>query len=92
MPFPNTVPERVTATIRAEELPKEVAAKFAARPIPGTPYRVTVEVLDESDGERLEALRRGVQIGRQQIAAGQGIAGETVFSRLRAEYVLSSDK
>lgn len=48
---------------------------------------LTTEPTKKSDNERLAKLRHAIMVGREQIAAGQGIDGETVFAQLRAEFV-----
>ncbi len=76
--------ERFTATVQAEAL-HELALALSMRPIPGSRYRVIVEEVEETDEEKLAALRGAIQKGRDQIAAGQFIDGETMFAELRSE-------
>jgi hypothetical protein len=76
--------ERFTATVQAEAL-HELALALSMRPIPGSRYRVIVEEVEETDEEKLAALRAAIQKGRDQITAGQFIDGETMFAELRSE-------
>ncbi len=78
--------ERFTATVQADALSHELAAALSLRPIRGARYRVTVEEVEESDEEKLSALRAGIQRGRDDIAAGRVIDGETLFAELRTEF------
>ena len=56
------------------------------RPIHGARHRVTVEEVEESDEEKLAALRAAIQRGRDDIAAGRVIDGETAFAQLAAKH------
>ncbi|HYD66966.1 hypothetical protein [Azospirillum sp.] len=80
------MPTKVTAIVRAEDLPKAVAAQFPERPIPGTRYRLIAEPVEETDEEKLAALRADIQEGLDQLAAGFGIDGDEVFAMLEAKY------
>lgn len=82
------MPTKVTAIVRAEDLPKAVAAQFPEYPIPGTRYRLIAEPVDETDEEKLASLRADVRKGREQLAAGLGIDGDEVFAQLRARFSL----
>lgn len=78
--------ERFTATVQAKALSHELTAALSMRPVPGSRYRVIVEEIEETDEEKREALRAAIQKGRDEIAAGQAIDGETMFAELRAEF------
>lgn len=78
--------EKVSATIRAEELPESLVTKLGGRPSPGTRFRVTAEAVDETDEEKLESLRADLREGRQAIEEGRVVDAETVFSRLLSKY------
>jgi hypothetical protein len=80
--------QSATLTIQAEKLPKEFADALSARPVLGSHYRVTVEELEESEEEKLAALRSAIQKGRDEVLAGLAIDGETMFAELRKELVL----
>ncbi|HYG87252.1 MAG TPA: hypothetical protein VD978_13425 [Azospirillum sp.] len=80
------MPEKVTATIRAEELPSEIRAQLRERAVPGARFRVTAEPADESDDEKLEALRADLRKGRDELRDGRGIDGDEAFARLEAKY------
>lgn len=79
---------RVAATIRAEALPPELSSQFAERPIPGTRFRVTAEPVEESEEEKLAALRADIQLGLDQLDAGLGrpLDVEALLKRLHAEH------
>ena len=79
------MPGRVTGTVQAEDFPQELAAVLSLHPIPGSRYRVTVEEVEVTDEEKLAVLRAAVTKGREELAAGLGIDGETMFAELRAE-------
>lgn len=78
------MPERVTTTVRAESLPEEIRAKLRPRPIPGTRYRVTAEPVEDTEAEKLAALRAGLQKGLAEIDAGLGIEEDDAFRHLDA--------
>lgn len=82
------MPNQAVETIPAEHLPPEFRAKL--RPIPGTRYRVTVEEIEETDAEKLEALRADLQKGRDQINAGLGVPAEKVFEELKKRFPASA--
>ncbi|HEY0836794.1 MAG TPA: hypothetical protein VGE72_22985 [Azospirillum sp.] len=80
------MPAKVTAIIRAEELPKSVAAQFPKYPIPGTRYRVIAEPVDETDEEKLAWLRAAVAEGMAEADAGRLLDEDEVFSMLQAKF------
>lgn len=85
-----TMSERFTATVQAEAVSPELAAALSMRPVPGSRYRVTVEEVEETDEEKRAALRAAIQKGRDEIAAGLAIDGETMFAELHSELFLDS--
>lgn len=80
------MPDKVTATIRAEDLPKSLAAKLSKRPIPGTRYRVTAEPVEETEKEKLASLRADLQEGIDALDAGHWEDGEAVLARFKEKY------
>jgi hypothetical protein len=78
--------QSATLAFQAEELPKELAAALAERPVSGSRYRVTVEEVEATDEMKLAALRAAIQKGRDDIAAGKVIDGEAAFAELRDKY------
>lgn len=56
--------------MRAEDLPDSITARMKQRPIPGMPYRVTIEPV-EDEAEKLEALKRDILAGVADIEAGR---------------------
>jgi hypothetical protein len=86
------MPDRVTGTVHAEDFPPELAAALSLRPVRGSSYLVTVVEIEQTDEEKLAALRTAVAKGRAEFAAGLGIDGETMFAELRAEFFPDSLK
>lgn len=78
------MPIRATETVPAEHLPPEFRTKL--RPIPGTRYRVTAEQIEETDAEKLEALRADIARGLADVRAGRVHSHDDVFSTLKAQY------
>jgi len=64
------MPEKITVEMRAEELPESITARMKERPIPGMPYRVTVEAVDDREA-KLAALRRDIDEGIADLEAGR---------------------
>ncbi|HYH39721.1 MAG TPA: hypothetical protein VD860_15990 [Azospirillum sp.] len=64
------MPERITVEMRAEDLPDSIKARLKNDLIPGMPYRVTVEPVEDLDAKR-EALQRDLQEGIDDIEAGR---------------------
>ncbi|HYG85621.1 MAG TPA: type II toxin-antitoxin system ParD family antitoxin [Azospirillum sp.] len=64
------MPEKITVEMRAEELPESIKARMKERPVPGMPYRVTVEPVDDREA-KLEALRRDLMEGIEDLEAGR---------------------
>lgn len=79
-------PERVTMTIRAEELPKAMLAKLIARPVPGSRYVVTAEPAKETDEEKIVALREHIMRGVADADAGRLYDEDEVFAELQARF------
>lgn len=78
--------DKVTVTVRAEELPKSLAAGLIVRPIPGTLYRVTAEPVEETEAEKLASLRAHVMRGLADAEAGRLSDEDEVFAELQAKY------
>jgi|AGTN01.3.fsa_nt_gi hypothetical protein len=78
--------DRATATMPAEELPKDVRARLRARPIPGQPFTVTAEPAEETDAEKLAALQAHVARGLADADAGRVFSHDEVFGELKARY------
>lgn len=76
------MPNRATVTILANHLPEEARAALPERPIPGTRYRVTVEEIEETDDEKLAALRAHIQASIDD--PRPSIPGDVVFAEARA--------
>lgn len=64
------MPEKITVEMRAEDLPDSIKARLKGDFIPGMPYRVTVEPVDDQDAKR-DALLRDLQEGIDDIEAGR---------------------
>ncbi len=77
--------QSATVMIEAEKLPKEFASVLRERPALGAHLRITVEELEESDEQKLVALRAAIQKGYDEIDAGLAIDGETMFAELETE-------
>lgn len=77
------MPEKTTVEMRAEELPESLRALLPERPIPGTPYRVTIEPIEDREA-KLAALRRDIDEGIADADAGRVVDGDVAFARLRA--------
>jgi hypothetical protein len=78
--------QSATVMIKAEKLPKEFAGMLKELPIRGSHLRITVEELEESDEQKLMALRAAIQKGCEDIAAGRVIDGKTAFNKLRDKH------
>jgi len=78
--------QSVTTTVRAEELPAPVLARFATRPEPGSLYVLTAKPANETDGEKLAALRKHVRLGVADADAGRIYSDDEVFGDLQAKY------
>ncbi|MBF0327129.1 hypothetical protein [Magnetospirillum moscoviense] len=81
-----TMAQQYTATVQAEALSPTLSTALSLRPVHGASYRVTVEEIEESDEEKLAKLRAAIQKGRDEIAAGRVIDGETAFAELAAKH------
>jgi len=87
-----TVPSKSAKTLKpftievsASELPKRVLDQFPEPPASDARFAVTVEPA-ESEAEKLAALRRDLQAGLDDLAAGRVSDGEDVFARLKARF------
>ncbi len=74
---------KISATVRVDQLPRELIAQFPAAPPPGSRVRVTIEPAVESDAEKLAALRADIQAGLDDLEAGRTVDLETVRQRMR---------
>lgn len=78
--------DRVTTTIPAERLPEEIRAQLHARPLPGQPFRVTVEAIEETDAEKMGSLRARIARGLAEADRGELLDEDEVFGPLQARY------
>lgn len=78
--------QSATVMIEAEKLPKEFSDVLKERPVHGSHLRITVEELEESDEEKLTALRSAIQKGCDDIDAGRVLDGEKAFALLRDKH------
>ena len=77
--------EPVTFELTAAELPDNIVARLRKRPAAGTRLTITVEP-SLSEAEKLEALRREIDIGLAELDAGQALDGDEVFAELRKRF------
>ena len=77
--------EPFTIEVSASELPKHILDRFPRRPDAGARFAVTVEPA-ETEAEKLAALRRDIEVGLDDIAAGRVSGGDEVLARLRARF------
>ncbi len=78
--------KKVTLTLGVDELPTVILAKLGTRPPPGTRYVVTAEVVEDTDAERIAALRADIAAGIAEADAGRVIDGEDLFRELEARF------
>jgi hypothetical protein len=78
-------PEPFTIIVAASELPKRILDRFPEPPSADARFAVTVEP-EESDAEKLDALRRELQAGLDDLAAGRVSEGSEVFARLKKRF------
>lgn len=69
----------------ASELPESIVSRLPERPPADARLVVTIEPA-ESEAEKLEALRRDLQAGLDDLAAGQVSDGADVFARLKTRF------
>jgi hypothetical protein len=77
--------EPFTVVVAASELPKRILDRFPEPPSADARFAVTVEP-EESDAEKLDALRRELQAGLDDLAAGRVSEGKDVFARLKKRF------
>ncbi|HYH23428.1 MAG TPA: hypothetical protein VD995_32835 [Azospirillum sp.] len=65
----HAMPEKITVEMRVENLPESLRALLPER-IPGMPYRVTLEPVDDPEA-KLAALRRDLDEGIADVESGQ---------------------
>ena len=75
-----------TAEMRAETLRQEFAALVEGQPLRARRYRVTLEEVEETDAEKLAALKADIAVGLKELDDGLGLDGETALAELRAEF------
>ena len=78
-------PEPFTVVVPAAELPKRILDRFPEPPAADARFAVTIEP-EESEAEKLEALRREIQAGLDDLAAGKVQEGENVFAELKKRF------
>jgi hypothetical protein len=74
-----------TMEVPASELPESVLARFPERPALDARFTVTVEPAMSRD-EKLAALRREIDMGLEELDAGRGIDGASVFAELKKRF------
>jgi hypothetical protein len=79
-------PEPFTIVVAASELPKRILDRFPEPPSADARFAVTVEP-EESDAEKLAALRRELEVGLDDLAAGRSSQGREVFARLKKRFL-----
>ena len=77
--------EPFTIVVPASVLPKCILDRFPEPPAAEARFAVTVEP-EESDAEKLEALRNELQAGLDDLAAGRVSDGMDVFVRLKRRF------
>ena len=78
-------PEPFTIVLPASELPERILDRFPRRPSGKARFAVTIEP-EASEAEKLEALRRDLQAGLDDLAAGKVRDGEDVFAELTKRF------
>lgn len=84
--YPSLMSDKLSATIAAEALPREITALMSHRPAPGTRFRITVEAAEETEAEKLERLRTHIGQSLREADQGELIEEEAVFGPLLAQY------
>jgi predicted transcriptional regulator len=84
-PKPAKTLEPFTVVVRASELPKRILDRFPEPPTANARFVVTVEA-EESESEKLESLRRELQEGLDDLAAGKVRDGKDVFAELKKRF------
>ena len=77
--------EPFTVVMPASELPKRILDRFPQPPSAEAHFAVTVEPA-ESDAEKLASLKRDLQAGLDDLAAGRVSDGKDVFARLKKRF------
>lgn len=78
------MPDIARDTLRGSELPKRLAAQLGK----GTDddvYLIEARRLSPEDVEKLRALRADIQVGLDQLDAGQWVDGDVMFAELRKD-------
>jgi hypothetical protein len=78
-------PEPFTVVVAASELPKRILERFPEPPADDARFAVTVEA-EASETQKLEALRRELQAGLDDLAAGKVRDGKDVFAELKKRF------
>ena len=79
------MPNVARNTLRGSELPKQVAAQFKDGTADDV-YLMETRRLSPEDVEKLRTLRADIQVGLDQLDAGQWVDGEEMFARLAKKY------
>ena len=77
--------EPFTVVMPASELPKCILDRFPQPPSAEARFAVTVEPA-ESDAEKLASLKKDLQAGLDDLAAGRVSDGKDVFTRLQKRF------
>jgi hypothetical protein len=80
------MPDKITVEMRAEDLPENLRALLPER-IPGMPYRVTLEPVEDREA-KLAALRRDIDEGIRASEEGrtQELDVEALITRLHRRH------
>jgi hypothetical protein len=84
MPDSDTL-EPVTFELTASELPESIRMRLRGKPAAGTRFTITVEP-SLSEEEKLEALRREIDLGLADLDAGRSVDGAAVFADLKKRF------
>lgn len=79
------LPEPFTLEFLASELPESIASRFSQRPAENMRFVVTIEP-EQTDNQKLAALRCDIQKGIDDIRDGCVIDGEIVFAELKTRF------
>lgn len=79
---PALLPEPFTIELPASDLPEHILARFPERPSPAARFAVTIEPA-QTEMEKIAALRRDIEEGLADVAAGRVSDGDAVFARLK---------
>jgi predicted transcriptional regulator len=82
---PAKSPEPFTVVISASELPRRILDLFPEPPAANARFAVTIEA-EASESEKLEVLRRELQAGLDDLAAGKVRDGKEVFAELKKRF------